>query len=414
MEYAYTKGMRCHRDIKPGNIMISQDKTVKISDFGLAGVFGACKRISSVRLSFADGQVGLSGRTMEGTGFGTPTHMPPEQFTKAASCDERSDIYSFGITLYQMATGGRIPFLAPLPRDNSGEEMARFWMDMKTLHSESPLPQLSTPLFHIIQRCLEKSPDKRYKRFLELRSELEPLLRQETGEVIKPQEIAELGGREWSNKGISLDSLGRYEEAIQCYDKAIELDPRWAGAWIGKANSLNNLGRYEEAIHWCDKAIEVEPRYTFAWNNKGNALNSLGRYEEAIQCYDKAIELDPQLAMAWNNKGSSLDSLGRHGEAIRCYEKALEFDPRNAAAWTNKGDSLQSLGRYEEAILCCDKALEYDPRLAAAWFNKAFSEDKLGRGQDAARSYRQFLALVPPKYAKEIEHARQRLRELEG
>jgi serine/threonine protein kinase len=226
IEYAYSKGVRCHRDIKPSNIMISTDKTVKITDFGLAGVLGASKAMSGVRLSIQQGRVGLSGSIMEGRGCGTPTHMPPEQFTDAASCDQRSDIYAFGVVLYQMAAGDRLPFLAALPKDNSQEEQRRFWKEMYKLHNQALVPKLNSPLFSIIQRCLEKQPTNRYQTFKELRADLEPLLRSQTGETIKPPESKHLEAWEWLNKGTSLQHLGRSVEALECYDKALEINPQ--------------------------------------------------------------------------------------------------------------------------------------------------------------------------------------------
>src|SRR5450756_269739 len=474
MEYAYSKGVRAHRDLKPANIMITQERTAKITDFGLAGVLREFPSMGAAGL----GVSGLSGQTMLGTGFGTPTHMAPEQFDNAAGCDERSDIYSFGVVLYQMATGGQVPFL-PLSRDGSEQMMA----DFRRLHRESPVPQLDSPLLPIIQRCLEKSPEKRYQTFKEVRNNLEPLLQHETGEVIIPPQSKELEAWEWSNKGVSLahlsrheesifccdkalaldpcsanawtnkgnslDSLGCNEAAILCFDKALALDPRSAAAWNNKGNSLHSLGRPEEAILCFDKALEFDPRSPAAWNNKGNSLHSLGRPEEAILCFDKALEFDPRNPAAWNNKGNSLHSLGRPEEAILCFDKALEFDPRHVNAWTNKGNSLAHLGRYEESIFCCDKALEFDPRHvnawtnkgiilsslgrneeaivcfdkalefdprnANAWFNKALAEDTLTKSQEAIHSYQQFLALAAAQqYAKPIEYACKRLQELGG
>jgi len=440
MEHTYSKGLRAHRDLKPANIMITQDKTAKITDFGLAGVISEAPAMRAAGLSTQLERPGLSGQTMLGTGFGTPTHMAPEQFDNAAGCDERSDIYSFGIVLYQMAAGGQLPYLAPMGTD--------FWRAMRQLHRESPVPRLDSPLFAIIQRCLEKSPAKRYQTFKDVREDLEPLLRHQTGEVIIPPQLKELEAWEWNNKGGSLDSLGRYEEAILCYDQALELDPRCIAAWNNKSASLDNLGRYQEALNCCDKALELDPRHEVAWYSKGNSLYGLGRYEDAIFCYDQALELDPRDATAWDNKGTSLNALGRHEEAIRCLDKALELDPCYVHAWTNKSASLDNLGRYQEALNCCDKALELDPRYLdawikkgnsldslerfeeavrcydkaleldprylVAWFNRALAEDELSQWREAALSYQQFLALAQAQAVEQIEYAHKRLRELGG
>jgi tetratricopeptide (TPR) repeat protein len=395
MEYAYSRGIRCHRDIKPANIMIGSDKAVKITDFGLAGALGIAGAVSGIRLNVQQGTVGLSGQTMEGTGFGTPTHMPPEQFTDAATCDERSDIYAFGVVLFQMASGGRLPFNPPLPRDDSEAEKARYYREMHRLHATAPVPKQDSPLFHIIQRCLEKEPDKRYQSFKELREDLEPLLRRQTGETIRLPELNALAAWEWCNKGLSLHSLGRYEAAIRCFDKALELDPRCAAAWDNKGNCLSSLGRYEEAIRCYDKALELDPQKALAWDNKGNCLSSLGRHEEAIRCHEKALELDPMDAAAWNNKGDCLDSLGRHDEALRCYDEALELVPQLAAAWNNKGTSLGALGHREEAIRCFDKALALHPRFVPAWSNRGHSLHLLGRYEEAVRCHDEVLELDP-------------------
>jgi tetratricopeptide (TPR) repeat protein len=395
MEYAYSKGVRAHRDLKPANIMISQDKTAKIIDLGLAGVLSESLGLRAAGLGAQPGGSGLSGQTVLGTGFGTPTHMAPEQFDNAAGCDERSDIYSFGIVLYQMATGGQVPFLAPLPKDGSEQMMADFWQAMRQLHRESPVPRLDSPLFPIIQRCLEKSPEKRYQTFKEVRSNLEPLLQHQTGEEIVPPQLKELEAWEWSNKGISLGSLGRYEEAIVCLDTALELDPRCVAVWGNKGASLDILGRHEEAIHCYDKALELNPRNAAAWNNKGNSFGSLSRPEEAILCFDKALELDPRNAAAWSNKGISLRSLGRCEESIRCYDTALELDPRDADAWTNKGLILRSLGRFEEAIRCYNQALEFDPCDFETWISKGNSLASLGRYEEAIDCYDKALELDP-------------------
>ena len=72
-----------------------------------------------------------------------------------------------------MAFGGKMPFIAPFPTDNSIEEKVRFWREMQKLHTEVPIPELNSPLFPIIKKCMEKSPAKRYQRFEDLRQDLE-------------------------------------------------------------------------------------------------------------------------------------------------------------------------------------------------------------------------------------------------
>src|SRR3972149_6635672 len=424
MEYAYSKGIRAHRDIKPANIMIGQDKTfadwfgqdktLKITDFGLAGVIGQA-RISGIRMDIHNNTVGFSCQTVEGNGFGTPTHMPPEQFTNAVSCDERSDIYSFGIVLYQMATGGALPFLPELPRDNSDEEYIRFWGDIHRLHSSAPVPRMNSPLFPIIQRCLEKEPKKRYQSFADLRLELEPLLKKLTGEVIKAPERKELGAAGGVIKGFSLGTLGKYQEAIECYDRAIEINQRYAEAWSNKGNALSGLGRHEEAIECYDRALGIDPRLAEAWYNKGVTLSGLGKYQDAIVCYDRALEINPRFMQEWSNKGNALSGLGRNPEAVGCYDRAIEINPRYAEAWHNKGSALGNLGKYQDAIVCYDRAIEINPRLAAeAWFGKGLGLNRLGRHKEGIEAYENYIKLAPSYDTDRVAKVKAFIKELKA
>ncbi len=124
-----------HRDIKPQNMIISRDGNVKVADFGIARA--------------------VSSQTMNATAVGSVHYISPEQ-VRGGYCDERSDIYSFGITMYEMVTG-RVPFEG----DNT--------VAVALAHLETPItppsqlnPVVSSGLEQIILKCTQKKPDRRY------------------------------------------------------------------------------------------------------------------------------------------------------------------------------------------------------------------------------------------------------------
>jgi len=467
MEHAQAHGIKCHRDIKPANILISQNGTLKISDFGLAAAAevawrGTGGRGGALVTRGPEGGFGLSLMQTGGKArCGTPGYMAPEVY-RGEGVDVRTDIYSFGLVLWQMVTGSAVPpFVSPYRADLEGYMRETYEQQMA-----GRVPRVEGLLGPVIERCLCPKPAERWSSFRELRGVLEPILERKTGKKIEVPEIGEktavfwmnkgcaldtLGRREeaigcldralaidrrdaraWNNKGVALDRLGRHQEAINCYEQALEIDPRDAPAWfnkgtaldalgrreeaiacydktlaidprlerawVHKGNTFHALGRHEEAINCCAQALMINPRYVVAWNNKGTALDALGRREEAINCYNQALAIDPGYALAWDGKGCALYALGRHEEAINCNDQALQIDSRNAITRTNKSAALDALGRREEAIECLDQALAIDPRDAVAWNNKGLTLAALGRRKEAINCYDRALA-IDPRYA---------------
>jgi tetratricopeptide (TPR) repeat protein len=193
--------------------------------------------------------------------------------------------------------------------------------------------------------------NKTQKQIRSIRQEVDNIEKREgipPIEVIKAENIQisrkELLLKEHILKGNEYFYKEEYNKAIQCYDRALEIEPNNADIWNNKGHALDDLGNHEEAIQCYDKALELDSNHAIAWNNKGFALAKLGKYNEAIQCYDKTLELDSNHAIAWNNKGFALG-----------YPTAI------ARAWNNKGLALENLGNHEEALQCYDKALELDP-----------------------------------------------------
>src|ERR1035437_2239344 len=123
----------------------------------------------------------------------------------------------------------------------------------------------------------------------------------------------------WFNKGLALDNLNKSDEAINAYEKAIEINPQDSDAWTGKGLALDNLNKYDEAIKAFDKAIEINPQDSYAWDGKGIALGGLGKYDEVIKAFDKAIEINPQDSLAWHSLAPRRMGVFRHRDLCHRY-----------------------------------------------------------------------------------------------
>ena len=109
------------------------------------------------------------------------------------------------------------------------------------------------------------------------------------------------------------------------------------------------MGRYDEAIKCCNKALELNAQNADAWFNKGASLAMLGSFVAAIKCYDNALEINPKDWHSWANKGASLNMLGRYEEAKRCCSEALELNPQNTTAQHNKKLAEEKLTEQSKA-----------------------------------------------------------------
>jgi tetratricopeptide (TPR) repeat protein len=116
--------------------------------------------------------------------------------------------------------------------------------------------------------------------------------------------------------------------------------------------SLYNSDNYEEAIKSYDKAIELDPKFAMAWHNKGNVLYTLERPEEAIKSYDKAIELDPNLASALFIRASIKAKKGETENALADLKKATEIDKEyiESAKQSNDFEIIRDDKRFKDLI----------------------------------------------------------------
>ena len=379
MEHAVSRGVRCHRDIKPANILIGDDDTVRISDFGIAGLVLVPEPAPAVEPAAS---------------FGTPSHMSPEQFENAESCDERSDVYSFGVVLYQMAAGGRLPFVPPSPPPG-GTPNAWYWHQLRALHQGAAPRALASPLGPVVARCLAKAPADRYLTFAALRTDLEALYRTHAGaEAAAPTSVEETPA-ELLNRGVSLSALGRYAEALLVFDRALAASPGEWAIWNSRGNALRKLGRVEEALGCFDKATALDALAAAPWHNKGLVYAEAARDEDALACFDRALKLSPRDVDSWTASGVVLGRLERATEQLAAYDRAIELDPRSGLAWFNRGNVLSAAGRAAEALESYDRSLACDPRSVPAWCGKGIVLSEAGRLDEAVAAYDEALGIDP-------------------
>lgn len=305
MMHAEQHGM-IHRDVKPQNCLIERDKTLKITDFGLgkrveepASDPRTTDAVSDVTAGrYSDTSVSL----FEHGVVGSPWYMAPERFKEKGSEDIRSDIYSFGVMLYEIALG-TMPF--QFPKGFSLPALVRSHLRVAPTDPLSIRPDLPRHLMDIIMTCLKKKPENRYPSFVDLCAALETLSRDMSPdrETRRPPNIVALKADSLNNQAVSLLDLGREKEARGLLEDAHSAGPdhlqaiynlhtlRWARAETSDREVINRM-----------ESLKIEVRETADYSHlMGLIALQRGDPVRGISHLTKACKQGSQYQQRWKD-----------------------------------------------------------------------------------------------------------------
>lgn len=200
-------------------------------------------------------------------------------------------------------------------------------------------------------------------------------------------------------------SMGRTDKAVEAYDRVISNDPENVTAWYSKGYAFykwgkasKNSSKYEEAIQSFEKVIELNQSFVGAypnrnaWSLKGDALFALNRTNGALKSYEKAIELNPNDESSWVGEGKAYRMLCMNDEAAKAYDKAIALDwwiqdnikqidlnKSDIDAWWRKSYAIYEMGAYERAIESFDEVNKLNPKVQWATSYKAAAYRNLAK-----------------------------------
>ena len=198
-----------------------------------------------------------------------------------------------------------------------------------------------------------------------------------------------------NNLGVALMKAGRLPDAIEQFQKALQIAPDRAEIHDNWGNALTQARQFQKAIAQYQEASRINPHDAETHNNWGNTLYLTGQFQDAIAQYQEALRIDPTYIEARNGLGLMLIQMNRLPEGIDEYWQALRIRPDNTEILSNLGIALGQMGQLSEAIEQFQKTVELDPENAAAHYNLGVALDRAGRLHEAMEQYQEALRIKP-------------------
>ncbi|MBD2353620.1 tetratricopeptide repeat protein [Tolypothrix sp. FACHB-123] len=417
LKFIHERGV-IHRDIKPENIMRRRDRELILIDFGIS------KELSGTVMSI-------------GTTVGTVGYAPPEQMTYGESY-AASDIYALGATCIHLLTG-TFPNLLYNP-----QQQRWTWRDVMAAQGKTVSHQLGQILDKMLQQDIRQryqtvdavltdlqvnptitvttpfnietppsSPKINYKLitgigilitlvlgfigYKLLQFSTQPQLRNtpalETSN--SPASGSFASASQYYQRGNELRQQGNNQAALEQYNKAIELNPRYIAAYNNRGNVRDDLGDKQGAIEDYNKSIEINPKYALAYYNRARIRSDLGEKQNALQDYNQSIELDPNYAFAYYGRGIIHNDLGDKKSAIQDYNKAIELNPKYPSSYYARGNVRDDLGDKKGAIQDYNQAIKLNPKYTFAYYTRGNVRNDLGEKESALQDYNKAIELNP-------------------
>ncbi len=192
-----------------------------------------------------------------------------------------------------------------------------------------------------------------------------------------------------------LMASGRLREALDEFERAVELDPRSVDARIGIGDVYKEEGDLPRAERWYGQAAQVGPDVFEAQYAHGLVLQLMQRFREAIRAYLRALQIDPRNFDANMNVALAFVQVGEAQQGLPYAVRAVRLNPESGPANYNLGVVYSSVGRHNDAITSYRRASEFMGTSPQILMGIADSESALGRYTDSARTMERLLATDP-------------------
>ncbi len=416
-----------HRDLKPSNVRVTPDARLKILDFGLAVMLRGNTSPTAVTESLSETK-GL---------VGTLPYMSPEQLLNG-KLDARTDIWATGCILYEMATGRR-PFLGSGPA-----------LTDAILHQKPPAlgklnPMISAAVDAVIQKCLDKDPEKRYLSAREIGVDMRRAVSAQmsagmglrwkrwfavVAAAVVLTIVVGVGMRSILRRSSSVehaaglsspgkapphelylaglkylerwDKPANLESAIGLFEKAVKADPDFALGFSALGEAHWSKYRLEHDARWideaqrdCQRAAELNTQLPAVYVTLARVHNGRGQYNLALQEIQQALKLEPLSPDALLSEAAVYASMGRQDKAESTYKKAAALRPQNWSGYYELGGFYYRQQRYADAVGAFQRVLEITPDNGMAHAALGGMMQLLGKYPEAEKHLRQSIELQP-------------------